>query len=132
MAAKSQYLNDKVLGTVLQNTSYTGPATVYVALNTTTSTPTVPGTEVTGGNYARIPVTFTPNPPTASTVSNSGTVAFFGAGATAGPNTIVEAAIYDALTGGNELYFGSLAVSKTVNIGDTLSFAGSALSVTEA
>ncbi len=130
MAAKSQYLNQALLNGVLRNTAYTPAATVYVALNTTASTPTTPGTEVVDANYARQPVTF--GAPVGSTVSNSGTLAFFGAGSAAGPYTIVEAAVYDALSGGHELYYGALAVSKTVNAGDTLSFAAAALSVTEA
>jgi len=128
MAAKSQYLDQAVLNGVLRNIAYTPVATVYTALNTTASTPTVPGTEVVDANYARIATTF--SAPSGATVANSGTLAFFGAGAASGPYTIVEAAIYDAL--GHELYYGSLAVSKTVNAGDTLSFAASALSVTEA
>jgi hypothetical protein len=130
MAAKSQYLDQALLNGVLRATTYTAPTTVYCALNTSASTPTVPGTEVVDANYARIAVTF--SAPSGATVSNSGTLAFFGAGAAAGPYTIVEAAIYDALTVGHELYYGALAVSKTVNTGDTLSFAATALSVTEA
>lgn len=130
MAAKSQFLDQALLNGVLRNTAYTPVATVYVALNTTASTPTVPGTEDVDANYARIAVTFAA--PVGATVSNTGTLAFYGAGRAASSATIVEAAIYDALTVGHELYYGALAVSKTVNTGDTLSFAGSALSVTEA
>lgn len=130
MAAKSQFLDQALLNGVLRNTAYTPVATVYCALNTSASTPTAPGTEVVDANYARIAVTF--SAPVGATVSNSGPLAFFGAGAAAGPYTIVEAAIYDALTVGHELYYGALAVSKTVNTGDTLSFAATALSVTEA
>jgi hypothetical protein len=130
MAAKSQTLDQAVLNAVLRAT--VGPlpyGTVYVALNTSASTPTAPGTEVSDANYARIAVTF--SAPSGGTTSNSGTLSFFGAGAASGPYTIVEAAIYSALTSGTELYYGALAVNKTVNVGDTLSFAGSALSVTE-
>lgn len=130
MAAKSQFLDQALLNGVLRNTAYSPAATVYVALNTTASTPTVPGTEDSDANYARIAVTF--SAPVGATVSNSGTLAFYGAGRAAGSATIVEAAIYDALTVGHELYYGALAVSKTVATGDTLSFAAAALSVTEA
>jgi hypothetical protein len=131
MAAKSQTLDQIVLNAVLRATVGALPyGTVYAALNTTTSTPTAPGSEVVDANYARIAVTFAA--PSGATVANSGTLSFFGAGAFAGPYTIVEVAIYSALTVGTELYYGNLAVSKTVNLGDTLSFAASALSVTEA
>ena len=40
-------------------------------------------------------------------------------------------AICDASTNGNILYFGNLTSSKVVGGGDTVSFAGTALSVTE-
>jgi len=129
MAAKSQFLDQAILNLVLRNTAYGPVAAVYAALNTSASTPTSPGSEVVDANYARQPVSF--NAPVAGTVTNSGILAFFGAGAAGGPYTIVEAALYDAVSGGNELYYGSLAVSKTVNTGDTLSFAASALSITE-
>jgi hypothetical protein len=130
MAAKSQYLDQALLNSVLRATAYVSPTTVYVALNTSASTPTVPGTEDVDANYARVAATF--GAPVGATVSNSTSLAFYGAGRAAGSATIVEAAIYDALTSGNELYYGALAVSKTVSTGDTLSFAAAALSVTEA
>lgn len=128
MAAKSQFLNQSVLNAVLRNVSYSN-ASVFVALNTTASTPTVPGTEDVDTNYARIAVTF--GAPVGSTTSNTGTLAFYGAGRAAGSATIVEAAVYDALTVGHELYYGALSVNKTVGTGDTASFAIGALSVTE-
>jgi hypothetical protein len=129
MAAKSQYLDQAFLNAALRNTTYTSRWRRCTRPSTRpTSTPSAPGTEVVDANYARIATTF--SAPSGATVANSGTLAFFGAGAASGPYTIVEAAIYDAL--GHELYYGSLAVSKTVNAGDTLSFAASALSVTEA
>lgn len=129
MAAKSRYLSNKALNNALVNTAYTPPTTVYTALNTTTSTATVPGTEDSDANYARIATTF--STATTGTTSNTGTLAFYGTGRAASSATIVEAAIYDTLTLGNELYFGSLAVPKTVAVGDTLSFAATALSITE-
>jgi hypothetical protein len=129
MAAKSRYLSNQVLNAVLVATTYTSPLAVYTALNTTASTPTTPGTEDSDGHYARIATTFSPS--TLGTTANSGALAFYGAGRQAGSATIVEAAIYDQLAGGNELYYGSLAVPKTVSVGDTLSFSIGALSVAE-
>ena len=59
MAASSQYLAEAFLAYMLQNptTPIAKPATVYVALCTTIPTSTTPGTEVTGGSYARVAVT---------------------------------------------------------------------------
>ena len=133
MAAKSRYLSNKVLNNALVNTAYTPPAIVYTALNTTASTVTAPGAEDADVNYLRVATTFSTS--TLGTTSNSGILAFYGAGRAAGSANIVEAAIYDSLTSGgsnNELYFGMLAVPKTVSVGDTLSFAIGALSVLEA
>jgi hypothetical protein len=138
MAAKSTYANNKVLAGLLENTALPSNATLYVGLWTATLTAASTGStagEVSDVNYARQPVTsasgWNPTPPTASSVSNVGTLAFFGAGAAAGPYTVTYVAICDALTAGNILYWGPLAVAKTVNVGDTLSFAASALSVSE-
>lgn len=133
MAAKSRTLSNSFLNAALTAVSYAGPATVYTALNTTASTATAPGTEDVDTTYARIPTTF--STATTGTTSNTGILAFYGAGRTGNVTpsaTIVEAAIYTALTGGTELYFGALAVPKTVAVGDTLSFAALALSITEA
>lgn len=140
MAAKSTYLDNKLLAAVLTNTAFSSPATVYSALFTTAPTAaytdTVPtGVEVVDGNYVRVAVTF--SAPSAGSTSNSGTVSFFGAGAAGpGPYVITAVGILDLLTPGgghfdNMLYFGNLTVSKSVSTGDTLQFAATALAVSE-
>lgn len=129
MAAKNQTLANSILSAVLRNVAYTSPTTVYAGLYTVTPTPTSSGTEDADANYARIAVTF--SAPAAGTTSNSGTLAFYGAGRAAGSATIVAVAISDALTLGNQLYFGLLTVAKTVATADTLQFAATALAVSE-
>ena len=140
MAAKSTYLDNKLLAAVLTNTSFTSPATVYAALFTTAPTAaytnTVPtGVEVADTNYVRVAVAF--SAPSGGSTSNSGTVAFFGAGAAGpGPYSITAVGLLDLLTPGggnfgNLLYFGNLTVAKSVSTGDTLQFAATALAVSE-
>lgn len=129
MAAKSQYLDNVVLASALTNVSFPTITTVYVALFTVAPTPTTAGTEVTDANYARIAAAF--SAPSAGSTANTGTLSFFGAGAASAVGSVVAVAIMDAATVGHILYFGLLTTSKTVGIGDTMSFAGSALSVTE-
>ena len=140
MAAKSTYLDNKILAAVLTNTAFTSPTTVYAALFTTAPTAaytnTVPtGVEVSDTNYVRVAVTF--STPSAGSTSNSGTVSFFGAGAAGpGPYNIVAVGILDLQTPGggnfgNLLYFGNLTVAKSVSTGDTLQFAATALAVSE-
>ena len=58
MAEKSNYLENALVNATQRNTSYTSPATVYVALFTTDPTDADTGTEVTGGAYARTSVAF--------------------------------------------------------------------------
>lgn len=137
---KSQYLQNGFLKAALENTAFTpGVTTVYAALTTATVVSSQTGstiTEVTGdANYARQPITsasgWTPNPPTLGTVANTGSLAFFGAGALAA-HTLTSIAICDALTGGNLLYFGDIAGgSKVINPGDTASVAIGAITITE-
>ena len=54
----SNHLENALINATLRNTSYTSPATVYVALFTTDPTDAGSGTEVSGGSYARTSVTF--------------------------------------------------------------------------
>jgi hypothetical protein len=135
MAAKSQILDNAMLALLLTNGTYTSTSTVYVALYTVAPTPTTSGTEVTssGTGYARTAVTF--SAPSGGSTSNSGTVTFPTATG-AGWGTIVACAICNAATASGSpdstiLYFGNLTSSKTVGSGDTVSFAGTSLSVTE-
>ena len=48
---------------------------------------------------------------------------------TAGWGTVTSFGVYDAATGGNLLFFGTLSISKTINQGDTVTFPAASLSV---
>ena len=121
--SKSNYLENKLLDHVLGNTAYSAPATIYVALYTVAPTDAGGGTEVSGGSYARVALANnTANWPNASGgLKSNGTVIEF-ATATANWGTIVAAALFDALTGGNILYWGTLVENKTVDSGGTFRF----------
>jgi hypothetical protein len=128
MDAKTTYLENALLNGVLRNIPYTPPGTVYAGLFT--ADPGVAGSqanEVSGGSYARVAVTF--GAPSGGTCANTGVVSFPTASALWG--TVTYAAILDAATVGNMLYKGSLATNKTVDIGDTVSYANGALTVSE-
>ena len=127
MPAKSHYLDNALLNHVLRNTALSSPAAVYVGLFTVAPTPSTAGTEVSGGSYARVAATF--GAPALGVSTNSAPVAF--PMASSGWGTVVAVGIFDALSGGNLLYFGALSTSKAVDNGDTASFAASALSITE-
>lgn len=57
MAGKSDYLENAVLNHLLGGPDFVRPATVYLALFNTAPSESGGGTEVSGGGYARVPVT---------------------------------------------------------------------------
>lgn len=126
MAAMSNYLETALVNASLRNTSFTSPATVFVALYTTDPTDANTGTEVTGGSYARQSATFAAPSNGASTTNADVTFPT----ATANQGTITHFGIMDALTGGNLLYHGLLNNSKTIQTGDILKIEAGNLTVT--
>jgi len=127
MDAKSNYLENAILNHILRNVALTSPTTVYAALFTVTPSDAGGGTEVTGGSYARQAVTF--SAPSGGVCTNSGSLTYPVASANWG--NIVAMGIFDALTVGNLLYYGPLSTPKTIEIGDQISFANAAISITE-
>lgn len=134
-SGKGTYWANHMLDLVLGATAFTAPGTVYMAMYTVAPSAGGGGTEASGGSYARAAITNnTTNWPNASGgVKQNGTAITFAAATadwSSGSN-MVAAALWDALTSGNELYFGSLTTAKPVLNGDTASFAINAVSVTE-
>jgi hypothetical protein len=126
MAEMSNYLENALINATLRNTSYTSPTTVYVALYTNDPTDADTGTEVSGGSYARVAVTF--GAPSNGVSTNSGNVEFAAATGTWG--TITHIGIRDALTTGNLLYHTALDTSKAISSGDIFRITTGNLSVT--
>ncbi len=126
MAAISNYLENALINATLRNTTYTSPATVYVALFTSDPTDAGSGTEVSGGSYARQSATFAA--PSNGASSTNADVQF--PQATGNWGTITHFGIYDALTTGNLLYHGALTTSKTIETGDVFKIASGNLTVT--
>lgn len=124
---KSTYLENSVLNAALRDTPFTSPTTVYIALFTVSPTPSGGGTEVSGGSYARQPITFTA--PTTGSVASVADVVFPVASADWG--TVVAYAYFDSLAGGNMLYFGAVGSSRTVLTSDQVKFPAGMLIVTE-
>lgn len=134
MGSFSDYLENKVLDHVFGGGDYTRAATLYIALLTATPTDASTGstiTEPSGGSYARVSVTNNAtNFPAASggSKSNGTTITFTTASASWG--TVTHVGILDASSAGNLLAWGALTASKTVDSGDTVSFASTALAIT--
>jgi hypothetical protein len=128
----SNYLENALLDHCFGLTTYTGPTNTYVALGTDSPPNDTTFTEVTGNAYARVAVTNnTTNWPNASSGQKSnGAAVTFPTATPSGWGTVTCFAIYDNSPGGNQLGWGGLSVSKTVNAGDTPSFAIGALLIT--
>ena len=126
MAEMSNYLENALINVTLRNTAYTTPTTVYLALYTSDPTDADTGTEVSGGSYARVAVTF--DAPSNGVSTNSTAVEF--PQATALWGTVGWIGIEDALTSGNLLYHTALDTSKTIDNGDIFKIAIGSLSVT--
>ena len=126
MAEMSNFLENALVNATLRNTTYTSPATVYVALYTSDPTDADTGTEVTGGSYARTSVTFAA--PSNGVSLSSADVTF--PTCTAGWGTVTHIGLRDASTAGNLLYHTPLDSSKTIDTGDIFKISTSNLSVT--
>lgn len=128
--SKSDYLELALLNLVLGASAYSAPATLYVALYTVAPTDSGGGTEVTGGSYARKSVTNSLSEwPSANPKQNANAITFVQA--TADWGTVVAFGIFDAVSGGNLLYWGDLTASKSVENGDTAEFAANGITITE-
>jgi hypothetical protein len=113
----SDYLENKLIDHFLGTTTFTKPSAVYVALFTVAPNDAGGGTEVTGGSYARQTATFTAA--ASGATSNDSNIDFTNMPAA----TTVAIGIYDALTSGNLLLWGTLTANKTTDAGDTLRIA---------
>lgn len=92
--------------------------TVYLALYTSNPTGADTGTEVSGGGYARQPITFSAPALEGGkqTIKNSAKVEF--PVATADWGTITHIGIRDAATGGSLIAFAELKAPRTILAGD--------------
>ena len=128
MADMSNYLENALLNGTLNGTTYTAPTTVYVSLWTSNPNDDGSGTEVSGGSYARVAVSFATASGTSGEVLNDAAVEF--AAATASWGVVGWIGINDALSGGNLMYHTALDTSKTIDTGDIFKIAIGNLSVT--
>ena len=131
MAGFSDFLELELLDHVFGNAAYTAPATIYVALFTAAPSDAGGGTECSGGSYARIGVTnnATNFPAAAAGLKSNGTAITF-VTATGSWGLVTHFALFDTITAGNMLGWGALTASKTIDSGDTPSFAIGELDIT--
>ena len=127
------YLENELLDHVFGAAAYTAPATLHIGLSTTA--PTDAGGNISepsgAAGYARVAVTnnLTNFPAAVSGAKANGTVFTFPT-ATASWSTVTHFIIMDQASGGNMLGSGSLTNPKTIDSGDTASFAVGDLDIT--
>ena len=129
MANATNYLENKLVDHLFRAAALAKPTANYVGLFTAAPSDAGGGTEVTGGNYARVNLapsdtnwaatqggTSGASSGTGGATSNAVVIAF--PTPTANWGTVTHFAIFDAVTGGNPLVWGALSVSRVVNNGD--------------
>ena len=125
MTALTNYAEDQCIAKMFRGDATDFPTTWYVGLLTAAPGEAGGGTEVTGGNYARVAVAdgtgnFAATSAGNGTTSNVSAVPFPTPSASWG--TVTNFAIYDAPSAGNMWIYSPLTQSKVVNIGDTVTF----------
>lgn len=141
MSKFSNYLEEKIIETTLRGAAMPVPSNIYVALFTADPTDAnVTANEVQTSAwpaYARQDAAAggaidTGWAAPSDGVTSNAKVITFPANNGASAVTATHVAIYDASTAGNLLYHAPLTASKTLQVGDVLSFAIGALTVTVA
>lgn len=127
MSALSDYAENLTLNVLLRNQSHTGVAQTYIALHTADPTDAGTGTEASYTNYVRKAATWTA--PANGVTQNTAQIDF-PANGSGGAAVITHVGVWDASSAGNMLFHAALSTSKTLQPGDVLSFAGSALQIT--
>lgn len=140
----SDFLENRLIDHLFRGQAFAAPTALHVGLLTAAPTDAGGGTEVStsGTGYGRVAAApslanWAGTQAAGSTVASSGTsgttsnnnAITFGS-PTANWGSIVAFGIYDAASGGNLLWWGSLTVAKTVNSGDAApSFQAGALAI---
>jgi hypothetical protein len=132
--------DQNVLQFILGKAAYTAPAGCYAALFSSTGTNDQgPFTELTGNGYARATIDaanaaaawgVVTQDATGAWKRNAAQITF--PTASAGWAAATGYGIYDAVTAGTLLYWGTFGSATTVGSGATASFAANALTITEA
>ncbi len=116
-------IENQLLDALVGTTPYTVTTPIKLALMTANGNDGTPGTEVTGGSYARQTIAF--DAASSGSISNNAVINFTGMPAA----TVVGIEIYDSAGTPKRLAYGALTASKTTASGDTLQFAASAITL---
>ena len=109
-------IENQLLDALVGTASYTMTTPCKLALMTSNGNDSTPGTEVTGGSYARQTIAF--DAASSGSISNNATINFTGMPAA----TVVGIEIYDNAGTPKRLAYGALTANKTTASGDTIQF----------
>jgi hypothetical protein len=124
MSNLSNFSENQLLVWQLTNGAVTRPTAWFVGVGTGHTDTGLTG-EPSGNGYARQVVSFTV---TNDAATNSALLVFGPASASWG--SMASVAVFDAVTGGNCLWSGALAAPRTIDVGDSLTIAANALTLT--
>lgn len=116
-------IENQLLDALVGTSAYTVTTPIKLALMTANGNDSTPGTEVTGGSYARQTIAF--DAASSGSISNNAAINFTGMPSC----TVVGIEIYDNAGTPKRLAYGPLTNSRTVTSGDTVQFAISAVSL---
>jgi len=132
----SNYAETKVLDHIFRNCEATDftDNDLYIGLATALSSDGASITEVSGGGYARQQIcdhsagTNSFAAASGNSITTDTQISF--PEATAGQGTVTHVIIYDSLTGGNLIAWGSLSIAKQIDSGDTFIISSGNLTIT--
>lgn len=116
-------IENQLLDALVGTSAYTVTTPIKLALMTANGNDSTPGTEVTGGSYARQTIAF--DAAASGSISNNAAINFTGMPTC----TVVGIEIYDNAGSPKRLAYGPLTNSRSVTSGDTVQFAISAVSL---
>jgi hypothetical protein len=117
-------IENQLLDALFGNASFSVTGDIKLALMTANGDDASPGTEVTGGSYARQTIVF--DTASGGATQNDAAISFTDMPAV----TVVGIEIYDSAGSPKRLMYGPLTTSRTVTAGDTVQFAIGAIDVT--
>ncbi len=116
-------IENQLLDALVGTSAYTVTTPIKLALMTANGSDSAPGTEVTGGSYARQTIAF--DAAASGQIANNAVISFTGMPSC----TVVGIEIYDNAGTPKRLAYGALTNSRTVTSGDTVQFAISSVTL---
>ena len=116
-------IENQLLDALVGTSAYSVTTPIKLALMTANGSDSAPGTEVTGGSYARQTIAF--DAASSGSISNNAAISFTGMPSC----TVVGIEIWDSAGTPKRLAYGPLTASRTVTSGDTVQFSSSAVTL---